>query len=716
MNQDSDDNPDPMCIRTISSLIDDSGDIKNILEFMAHESKNIYNVSLFHTNVYLRYKNNIFEDLYNLVNNKKVTNIEIFDKIILDIYDKYYDRFLVIKDKLYQNNSIIYEFIKKHLDDHRIIITNDNFYTIKKDILKKIDKSRLIIISKDFRKELCTDIVFNILKSMYRHSFNGLKEKMQKRLPCTKYPKKFIKQVSENEFLVFDEPIKYKKLLMENPLFKRKNKNDKKKTIKSDQNYIARIIYKYYTNCTIPSDLMCNIIAKAYQNFNSYFALLKKGLKARKPDYLKQNGQFILPFYNRSRKLVIIDGVEYYRLTIGNHIAENYNAITKNHNYVCLNPNSKMIKQYVDKQYLKPIDNRMNISKKDNFVIGNQYIEKIFDKIIDANYIYIQKPNLFENDQLALIEINPMEITRRFKVNFSYKKNNSSNEPDEDKYLSLDLGVKNIFALHDPNGEQYLVRGSHIENINNYFQTEIKKHQKELKNYNSRNKKSKNKKLLDNVSKGHMTKILDIEREDANDDFQKIIDNTFDQVKRIDNGEKVNKFESLKTSKKLRDLRLARENAIDNYLNHLVNWLIKKYSDCKTIIVGYNIGWKNKCNMGRKNNKRFYEIPYSKFLHKLKCRAEENNQIVCIIEESYTSKCDALALEEICHHKNYLGKRTKRGLFSSSTGKLINADINGAINIMRKWCDRNNIEMNRITGKNIYNPIVVPLSEIMNQK
>ena len=53
-------------------------------------------------------------------------------------------------------------------------------------------------------------------------------------------------------------------------------------------------------------------------------------------------------------------------------------------------------------------------------------------------------------------------------------------------------------------------------------------------------------------------------------------------------------------------------------------------------------------------------------------------------EESYTSKCDALALETIGKHGQYLGRRIKRGLFRSSAGKLINADQNGALNIMRK--------------------------------
>ena len=57
---------------------------------------------------------------------------------------------------------------------------------------------------------------------------------------------------------------------------------------------------------------------------------------------------------------------------------------------------------------------------------------------------------------------------------------------------------------------------------------------------------------------------------------------------------------------------------------------------------------------------------------------------IIIHEESYTSKCDALAREEIKKHETYLGERVKRGLFQSSIGKLINADVNGSLNILRK--------------------------------
>jgi len=65
-----------------------------------------------------------------------------------------------------------------------------------------------------------------------------------------------------------------------------------------------------------------------------------------------------------------------------------------------------------------------------------------------------------------------------------------------------------------------------------------------------------------------------------------------------------------------------------------------------------------------------------------KCKLEGINFIQN--EESYTSKCSALDLEPLNKHDNYLGKRVKRGLFVSSKGTKINADLNGAINILRK--------------------------------
>lgn len=53
------------------------------------------------------------------------------------------------------------------------------------------------------------------------------------------------------------------------------------------------------------------------------------------------------------------------------------------------------------------------------------------------------------------------------------------------------------------------------------------------------------------------------------------------------------------------------------------------------------------------------------------------------IKEAYTSKCSALDGEKIRKHDEYVGKRLKRGLFRTKEGKLVNADVNGSLNILR---------------------------------
>lgn len=87
----------------------------------------------------------------------------------------------------------------------------------------------------------------------------------------------------------------------------------------------------------------------------------------------------------------------------------------------------------------------------------------------------------------------------------------------------------------------------------------------------------------------------------------------------------------------------------------------------------------------RKNvNQNFVQIPYNKFINMLKYKCQLEGINVIIQEESYTSKCSFYDNEIIKKHDIYKGKRIKRGLFKTSTGLLINADINGSLNIMKK--------------------------------
>ena len=124
------------------------------------------------------------------------------------------------------------------------------------------------------------------------------------------------------------------------------------------------------------------------------------------------------------------------------------------------------------------------------------------------------------------------------------------------------------------------------------------------------------------------------------------------------------------------------EDAFHKVSRQIVNILVAK--KIGRLVVGYNVGWKHRTNMGKMNNQKFVQMPFARLTSYLRYKCEMVGIDFVEHEESYTSKCDALALEPICKHEKYLGRRTKRGLFRSSTGKLINADQNGALNIMRK--------------------------------
>jgi len=92
---------------------------------------------------------------------------------------------------------------------------------------------------------------------------------------------------------------------------------------------------------------------------------------------------------------------------------------------------------------------------------------------------------------------------------------------------------------------------------------------------------------------------------------------------------------------------------------------------------------KQKASLGKVNNQNFQFIPYGLFKQKLKAKCERYGINFIEVDEAYTSKADALALESLVK-KEYWGRRVCRGLYQSSTGVLINADVNGALNILRK--------------------------------
>ena len=130
-----------------------------------------------------------------------------------------------------------------------------------------------------------------------------------------------------------------------------------------------------------------------------------------------------------------------------------------------------------------------------------------------------------------------------------------------------------------------------------------------------------------------------------------------------------------------------RKNKINDYLHKasrcLVNHLVSNEID--TLVIWYNKEWKQETKLGKVNNQNFVSIPFQRLIDMLsyKCRLVWIK--VEIQEESYTSKCSFLDNESIQKHSEYLWKRIQRWLFKSSSWKIINADVNWALNILRKY-------------------------------
>lgn len=140
------------------------------------------------------------------------------------------------------------------------------------------------------------------------------------------------------------------------------------------------------------------------------------------------------------------------------------------------------------------------------------------------------------------------------------------------------------------------------------------------------------------------------------------------------------------TSKYLRFLNNRRNLWIDDKIHKISRWIINFCinNNIGNIVIGLNKGWKKDINLGKRNNQKFVEIPFSELIDKISYKSKLIGINVQTTEESYTSKVDHLAFESLEKHDVYLGKRKKRGLFQSSVNKLLNADVNGAIGIGRK--------------------------------
>ena len=252
--------------------------------------------------------------------------------------------------------------------------------------------------------------------------------------------------------------------------------------------------------------------------------------------------------------------------------------------------------------------------------------------------IKIRLPKNLLHKKIAYIEIVPKQKGRFFEVHYTYEVQiaQMKKQPTTTKHaLAIDFGVDNLMSCATSEGETFLIDGKQLKSINQYFNKEIGKQQQ----------------------------------------------------KNIENG-----ISKHVVTNKQAALWMKRERQINGYFSQAIGLLFKKVKalNIDTIVIGYNEGWKQKSNLGKKENQKFVQIPFTKLIAAIENKCLKEGIRFLKQEESYTSKACFLDRNHIPvwgeKKKNYTfsGKRITRGLYQSKSGSCIHADINAALNILRK--------------------------------
>lgn len=258
------------------------------------------------------------------------------------------------------------------------------------------------------------------------------------------------------------------------------------------------------------------------------------------------------------------------------------------------------------------------------FYTGQQLGKKLLNGIIKLPLTNIE----FHSNKKNIKQVRFIPSNNYIIMEVIYEVKESEIKEDNNRYCGIDLGLNNLATVTSNVSEPYIINGRPVKSINQYY----------------------------NKKKAYLQ----------------------------------SKLKDQKTSKRIQRLTLKRNNKINEYFHktssYIVNQLVS--NSINTIIIGHNKDWKQDINMGSKNNQSFTSVPHTKLINQLKYKYRLVGINVICREESYTSKSSFLDFDLIPNLKDdkisFSGERIKRGLYKSGSGRLINADVNGSYNIMRK--------------------------------
>ena len=249
--------------------------------------------------------------------------------------------------------------------------------------------------------------------------------------------------------------------------------------------------------------------------------------------------------------------------------------------------------------------------------------------------IKIRIPPILLDKKVKEIRIIPKSDGRFFELQYTYEAGFHIKETlDLNKALSIDAGINNLAACVTSEGRSFILDGKRLKSINQWY--------------------NKNNSRLQSIK-----------------DRQRILNKTKQQS----------------------SLERNRNNRINDYISkcarHIINYCLD--NNIGNIVIGYDPTLQKDSNIGRRNNQNFVSIPFGKLKDKLTYLCDYYGVNLIRQEESYTSKASFFDRDDIPVYNDddtrehvFSGSRVKRGLYKTSNGMCINADINGALNILKK--------------------------------
>lgn len=358
-----------------------------------------------------------------------------------------------------------------------------------------------------------------------------------------------------------------------------------------------------------------------------------------------------------------IYNVRQYYFTEGEFLKyeKNYTLLKNSPNYKTLNSNmAQQILKEVDGSF-KSFFGLLKLAKKEKYAFKDCKLPKYLPKDgyttlvigfvrLKGNKLIIPFSNSFKkthkpveitippiilDKKVKEIRIIPKANARLFEIQYAYEAECIQRNLNKNNALAIDLGINNLATCVTSAGKSFIIDGRRLKSINQWFNKE-------------------NARLQSIKDKQHFGK---------------------------------------KTTNRQKAIARDRNNKVNDYMNKaarkVIDYCIK--NNIGTLIVGYNETFQRNSHIGKQNNQNFVSIPYGKLREKLECLCELNDIAFVKQEESYTSKASFWDKDTISVYNSdnpqvyaFSGKRVHRGLYKRADGKVFNADVNGALNILRK--------------------------------